>query len=195
MLLTERLELRPYRLDDVDDPRGLYGDEESMRLIGGVLDVDKTRATIERYIGFQERDGYSPLAVIERATGELVGEAGLKPLEDVGPEVEIGYAFGAPWWGRGYATEAGRAILDEAFGALGLERVVAVTSDENVGSQRVIAKLGFTPAGRREAYGCDLRYYGSIARAALATPAPRRRAAPRRARPACRPRAPRAGRP
>jgi ribosomal-protein-alanine N-acetyltransferase len=158
-LVTERLELQPYRLEDVERIHAvLYGDEESMRLIGGVLTIDKTRAEIERYIGFEERDGYSPWAVIERATGDLVGEAGLKPWEDVGPEVEIGYAFGAPWWGRGYATEAGHRILEAAFETHGLKRVVAVTSDENVGSQRVIAKLGLKPAGRREAYGRDLLY-------------------------------------
>ncbi len=158
--MTDRLELRPYRLEDVERIHAvLYGDEESMRLIGGVLTIDKTRAEVERYIGFQERDGYSPWAVIERATGDLVGEAGIKALQDVGPEVEIGYAFGASWWGRGYATEAGRAILGAAFETHGLEQVVAVTSDENAGSQRVLAKLGFTPAGRRDAYGCDLRYY------------------------------------
>ncbi len=159
-LVTDRLELRAYRIEDVERIHAiLYGDAESMSLIGGAVPIHKTRETIERYIGFQERDGYSPWAVVERASGELIGEAGIKPLEDVGPEIEIGYAFGAPWWGRGYATEASRAILAAAFGTFGLEQVVAVTSDENLGSQRVIAKLGFTPAGRREAYGHDLRYY------------------------------------
>jgi [ribosomal protein S5]-alanine N-acetyltransferase len=159
-IITDRLELRTYALDDI--PRIheiLYGNAEARVLTGGVSTLAETRATIAGYIGRQERDGYTFWAVVERASGELVGEAGLKPLEDKGPEVEIGYAFGPPWWGRGYATEAGRAILDVAFGTLGLERVVAVTADDNVGSQRVIAKLGFTPAGRRDVYGANLLYY------------------------------------
>lgn len=159
-LVTDRLELRAYRSEDVERIHAiLYGDAEAMRMTGGAVTIDETRATVQRYMSGQERDGYSFWAVVERATGDLVGEAGIKPLEDVGPEVELGYAFGVAWWGRGYATEAGRAILASAFAAFGLQQVVAVTSDDNLGSQRVIAKLGFTPAGRRAAYGGDLRYY------------------------------------
>jgi len=97
--------------------------------------------------------------VLERETGEVVGEAGLKPFEDGGRDVEIGYAFGPASWGRGYATEAGRAILNEAFGPLGLERIVAVTSEENSRSQRVLAKLGFILVGRRDVYEGNLPYF------------------------------------
>lgn len=159
-LITERLELRAYAIEDL--PRIfeiLYGNEHARVLTGDVSTFDDTRKTIEGYIRRQEADGYSFWAVVERASGDVVGEAGLKPLEDVGPDVEIGYAFGPAWWGKGYATEAARAILDKAFGSLGLERVVAVTDDDNIGSQRVIAKLGFTPGGHRDVYGGSLLYY------------------------------------
>jgi len=97
--------------------------------------------------------------VLERETGEIVGEAGLKPFEDGGRDVELGYAFGPAFWGRGYATEVGRAILNEAFGPLGLECVVAVTSEENSRSQRVLAKLGFVRAGWRDVYEGNLLYF------------------------------------
>lgn len=156
-IITDRLELRAYRPEDI--PRihaALYGNAEARRLTGGVSDPDATRTTIDSYIERQRADGYSFWAVLDREAGELVGEAGLKPLEDKGPEIEIGYAFTPPVWGRGYATEAGRGVVGEAFGPLGLDEVVAVTREDNIGSRRVLAKLGFAEAGRRYAYGDDL---------------------------------------
>ena len=159
-LHTERLELREYRADDISGIHQiLYGSKEARRLTGGVSSLEETRATIEGYIRGHERDGYSYWAVIERESGDLVGEAGLKPLEDKGPEVEIGYAFGPPWWGKGYATEAGQAIVEAAFGTLGLQRIVADTDEANLGSQRVLAKLGFKPDGRRDVYGRSMLFY------------------------------------
>jgi len=159
-LITERLELRAYRIEDV--PRIhelLYGNEEARRLTGGVWTIGETQATVERHMRRQELDGFSFWLVVERATGEIVGEAGLKPFDDKGPEIELGYAFTPTAWGKGYATEAGRAALDEGFGTIGLEQIVAVTDEVNTRSQRVIEKLGFTPAGHRAAYGCDLLFY------------------------------------
>jgi ribosomal-protein-alanine N-acetyltransferase len=159
-ILTERLEIRPYRAEDVERIHEvLYGNAQARLLTGGVSDIDETRSAIERFIERGRLDGYSYWAVIERDSGQLIGEAGLKPLEDHGPEVELGYAFGPASWGRGYATEAGRAILGAAFGPLGLEQVVAVTREANTASQRVIAKLGFIPAGRRHVYGDDLMFF------------------------------------
>lgn len=159
-IATERLELRPYRRGDIPQIQAiLYGDAQARRLTGGVSDIAETQATIERYIERQELDGYSFWAVVGRETGEIVGEAGLKPLEDEGPEVELGYAFGPEFWGRGYATEAARAVLDEAFGSLGLERVVAVTHEANTGSRRVLAKLGFAAAGRHKSQDAGLLYF------------------------------------
>lgn len=159
-ILTERLEIRPYRAEDVERIHEvLYGNAQARRLTGGVSDIDETRTAIERFIERGRLDGYSYWAVIERDSGQLIGEAGLKPLEDHGPEIELGYAFGPASWGRGYATEAGRAILDAAFGPLGLEQVVAVTREANTASRQVIAKLGFIPAGWRHVYGDDLMFF------------------------------------
>ena len=159
-ITTARLELRPYRPEDVARIHAVYyGDEEARRLTGGASTRAQTQTTIERYIDLQKLGGYSFWVVLERETGDIVGEAGLKPFEGGGLDVELGYAFGTVYWGRGYATEAGRAILSEAFGPLGLERVVAVTRDDNQGSQHVLDKLGFTANGRRKVYGGDFVYF------------------------------------
>ena len=113
---------------------------------------------IERYIAMHERLGYAYWAVVERATGELVGEGGLKPVGDEGSELEIGYAFRASSWHRGYATEVALAVLGEAFGALRLERVVATVHAANAGSRHVLAKLGFQAAGTVTIDGTELLY-------------------------------------
>ncbi len=153
-ITTERLVLRAFTPDDVSEIHAhLYADATAMRFIGGPHTLARTRQGIETYIAQQERSGFSFWAVEERETGWIVGEAGLFPFNAVGPDVELGYAFGTPWWGRGYATEAGRAMLAEAFGPLGLDRVVAVVKPDNAGSRNVLLKLGFREEGERDAWG------------------------------------------
>jgi RimJ/RimL family protein N-acetyltransferase len=154
MITTVRLVLRPYAPDDIATVHALlYGDAQAMRLIGGAVDLEETRRRIEFYITLHERTGTSFWAVIERATGAIVGEAGLLPFEGKGPEIELGYAFGVAYWGRGYATEVGHALLAHAFEALGQDHVVAVTKPVNAGSRNVLEKLGFVELGRIEAWG------------------------------------------
>ena len=101
-LTTERLEIRRYRPQDIAAIHTvLYGDDEARRLTGGASTL-QTQAVIEGYMKLQDSRGYSFWAVVERTSGELIGEAGLKPFEGGGTDAEIGYAFGAPWWKRGY---------------------------------------------------------------------------------------------
>jgi [ribosomal protein S5]-alanine N-acetyltransferase len=160
MITTERLVLRPYVADDIAAIHAvLYGDAEAMRLIGGAVHIDETRRRIESYIALHEQTGTSFWAVVERATGAIVGEAGLLPFDGKGPEVELGYAFGVAYWGRGYATETGRALLAHAFAALGLDHVLAVTKPLNADSRHVLEKLGFVQHGRIEAWGDEQLYF------------------------------------
>jgi ribosomal-protein-alanine N-acetyltransferase len=159
-ITTDRLLVRPYVIEDVADiHRVLYGDPEAMRTLGGAVAIEAARRQIEQFIDQHDRLGHSFWAVLDCETGAMTGEAGLVPLGGEGPDIELGYAFGTAFWGRGLATEVGRAILAEAFGPLGLERVVAVTRPDNLPSQRVLAKLGFTPAGRRRAWGEEQLFY------------------------------------
>ena len=152
--------MRPYVGDDVSEiHRVLYGDPEAMHTLGGALAIEATRRQIELHIAQHADLGHSFWAVLDRQTGAMAGEAGLVPLGGEGPEIELGYAFGTPFWGRGLATEVGRAILAEAFGPLGLERVVAVTRPDNLPSRHVLAKLGFTPSGRRHVWGEKQLFY------------------------------------
>lgn len=93
-----------------------------------------------------------PRFLIARAdTAQLVGCIGIDPHEG---EVELGYWIARPHWGQGYATEAGRAVLDVAR-MLGHQRVVASHFLDNPASGRVLRKLGFVPTGTvRNRHSC-----------------------------------------
>ena len=137
----------------------LYGDPAAMALLGGARDLANTRAAIERSMLQQEVGGHSFWPVFERESGLLIGEAGLFPLAPGGPDIALGYAFGRDFWGKGYATEAGQSVLDEGFGPLGLNRIVAITRDANTRSRKVLGKLGFRLDSRRHIWGAEQLYF------------------------------------
>jgi len=144
-LETERLSLRPFTLDDLDELAVLLGDAEALVLWGGPLDREGSRDWIERNLARYERDGFGRCAVVWRETRELIGDCGLVSTEVEGrPEIELGWIVRRSHWGRGIATEAGAAWRDHAFDVLGLERIVSMISERNVASRRVAEKLGFT---------------------------------------------------
>ena len=87
------------------------------------------------------------------STGALIGDGGLHPLGGVGPDVELGYTLARSAWGKGYATELGRALVQYAFETLGVARVVAQVEPANTASRHVLAKLGMTEREQRTAYG------------------------------------------
>jgi ribosomal-protein-alanine N-acetyltransferase len=157
---TERLTIRPFTIADVPAiHEALYSDPTAMRFIGGPHTYERTRQGIAGYIEHQRTAGYSFWAVEERESGQVIGEAGLYPMNGKGPDIELGYALGTPWWGMGYATEAGAAILRAAFEHLAVPRIVAVAKAENTASLRVLEKLGFRAEGEREAWGSMQRFF------------------------------------
>ena len=90
-------------------------------------------------------------AVTLRESGELVGAVGLGLARDHA-RAELGYWIGVPYWGRGYATEAARAVVTYAFGELGLNRVFAFHFTNNPASGRVLQKIGMRHEGTRRAH-------------------------------------------
>jgi ribosomal-protein-alanine N-acetyltransferase len=76
-----------------------------------------------------------------KPTWEMIGTAGLQPLEDTG-EIEVGYSIIKDFWSKGIGTEAARGWLNYGFTAAGLERIVAVAVEENTASRRIMEKLG-----------------------------------------------------
>lgn len=151
-LRGERIALRPFEDTDLEAAHRVYGDAEVMRHVGagGPVSREVSAAMIAGYRAHQARHGYAFWAVIERGTGELIGDAGLEVTEH---GVELGYTLARPWWGRGLATEAARLCLRAALGPLELPRLVALADVDNPASARVLEKLGFLHRGTRTAFG------------------------------------------
>src|SRR5215510_5148295 len=160
LLTTERLLLRQRHEDDLPAILCMDLDPEVMRFLDGprtdtVAHEKEVRARIHRDFG--PGLGYWSVFRRERPDGFL-GYVSLHTMPDY-TEVELGYRFDRPAWGRGFATEATAACLDHAFRTLALPEVVAVVDPDNHASLRVIAKLGFRAAGRRHVYRKDLLFY------------------------------------
>lgn len=151
-LATERLLLRPFELADAQAAHRIYSDARVMRWVGTgpVSRFQQTEAMLSGYINHQERFGFSFWAVIERSSGELIGDAGLYTRAG---EVELGYTLAAPHWGRGYGTEAAGACVQEAFSDLVLPHLDALIRPENAASAGVVRKLGFEESGRVIVHG------------------------------------------
>jgi ribosomal-protein-alanine N-acetyltransferase len=153
-ILTDRLELRPFEPGDEDAMAAVFGDAEALRFWGPPLDAGAIRERIERNRERQARDGFARWAIVLRATGELVGDAGLTWTDVEGvDEVELGWVVRRDRWGLGIASEAGAAWRDHALGRLGLRRIVSMIRPDNIASRRVAEKLGMRV--EREAFWND----------------------------------------
>jgi RimJ/RimL family protein N-acetyltransferase len=159
-LLTDRLRLRPYRTDDVAAMFAVFGDPEVMRYstFGADSTIEATQARIREFMDHQARFGFGMWVVEDRATGAILGDCGLKQLDD-GPEIEVGYRFAKPYWGRGYATEAAAAALRHGFVTLKLPRIVAVADVPNTSSHHVLEKIGLKYQGPARYYGRTMSYF------------------------------------
>jgi RimJ/RimL family protein N-acetyltransferase len=150
-LETERLILRRATLADLDDLVALDGDPEVMRYLSG--GPPTPRAVIEHdylphWLAYYERGGaFGFWIAIEKASGDFLGWVHFRPPDAAVPDnVELGYRLRRAAWGKGYATEASRALIDKGFAEQGIRRVFATTYQDNLGSRRVMEKLGMTLA-------------------------------------------------
>ena len=146
-LETERLVLRRFTEADVDDLVELDSDPDVMHFINGGRPTPRREIesdVLPAFLGYYARfAGYGFWAAIEKSTGRFLGWFHFRPADDARPnEVELGYRLHRSAWGKGYATEGSRALIDKGFAELGVERVVAFTMVVHVASRRVLEKSG-----------------------------------------------------
>lgn len=143
---TDRLILRTIEDGDATLQHRLLNTPEVMARLGGVKELHEIEAKHAKARACYAQEGFSFLMMIEKATGELVGHCGIKrvdnPLAHNQGDHEIGWLVREDRWRRGYAEEAIRAVLDWAFGRVGAPHVVALTSQLNEPSWRLMEKLG-----------------------------------------------------
>lgn len=146
-LQTVRLFLRNWKDEDLAPFAALNADPVVMEFFANKLSRDQSDHTA-RVFASQIRDrGWGLWAVEEIASGRFIGFVGLSIPNwpaPFAPCVEVGWRLAKPFWGKGYATEAGRASLDYGFEQLGLQEIVSFTTAPNVRSQNVMQRLGMT---------------------------------------------------
>ena len=148
VLTTERLVLRPFTLDDLGPLTAIHADPSFWWYpLRAGMSEEETREFLVRVMARYESDGFGVEALEDRASGELIGWAGLAVphfLPEILPAVEVGWRLAEPCRGRGLATEVGAAAVDWGFTEGGLDRIVSIYEAENAASGRVMEHLGFT---------------------------------------------------
>jgi RimJ/RimL family protein N-acetyltransferase len=160
---TERLWLRPYKIDDLYDLAVILSNPEVMKYSPrGVLPKDKakevTQEILEFFITHWQKHGFGVWAVTSKATRKLLGHCGLNLLPN-SPEVEVLYRLDKACWGQGIATEAAKASLRYGFEEVELNQIVAITTPEHIASRRVMEKIGLKYEKDARFYNLDVVYY------------------------------------
>ena len=143
-LTTERLFLRHFRPQDDEAMYRIFCDPEVMRFSDGVKDKEWVQAWLDQCHERYQNWGFGPYAVVDLSNQDVIGYCGLFffPELDGQAETEIGYRLARSAWGKGYATEAARAVRDYAFNTLGIKRLIALIDPSNFSSVRVAEKIG-----------------------------------------------------
>lgn len=151
IITTERLILREFVEEDWRDVLAYQSDPQYLRYYDW---TERTEADGRAFVGMflaqqreQPRTRFQ-LAITLKESDHLIGNCGIRMAEPGARQAEIGYELAPACWGRGYATEAARAIVAFGFGELRLHRVWAWCIAENAGSVRVLEKLGMRCEGR-----------------------------------------------
>jgi RimJ/RimL family protein N-acetyltransferase len=148
LIRSDRLKLRNWRDSDRDAFAALNAAAEVTVDLGGPLDRTASDAKFDRYAAAFDRHGFCRWA-LEDSDGQFLGYAGVMPARSghpLGPHADIGWRLLRASWGRGYATEAARASLRDAFERVNLQEVLAYTSIDNLRSQAVIRRLNMQRA-------------------------------------------------
>ena len=162
-LTTQRLIIREPMEGDAELLMPIFSDPVAMRYIGdgSTRDLATVQASIRKRIAFFEKTGTTLFTVLLRESGEVIGDCGIFPYNWEGPEIELAYRYRQSAWGRGYAKEAGRAVIEAAWLDTEITELLGVTDLRNDASQRVLAGLGFENLGTTTAYyrGEELRHF------------------------------------
>jgi len=161
ILETDRLLLREFVEDDAESFFKLNTDPEVMRFVPDkpLLNVEQARQTlIDHPIADYRRYGFGRGACILKSTGEQIGFAGLKYLDELG-EVDVAYRLLPAHWGQGLATEVALASVRYGFAALGLKRIIGLVMPKNIASLRVLEKTGLRYSGTVTLWGHTFSRY------------------------------------
>ena len=161
ILETDRLLLREYVEDDAEAFFKLNSDPEVLRFVPdkALLNVEQARQIlVDHPIADYRKYGFGRGACILKSTGEQIGFAGLKYLDELG-EVDVAFRLMRAHWGQGLATEAALASVRFGFADLDLKRIIGLVMPENIASVRVLEKTGLRYADSVSFWGQQFSKY------------------------------------
>jgi RimJ/RimL family protein N-acetyltransferase len=159
---ADRLRLREFRQDDLDDLAAMVADPDQMTFYERPKSREEASGWLARDLAFYEENGFGFWVIELLATSEFAGYCGIRPLElDGASEIEIGWHVKKTFWNRGVATEAAVAARDLAFGSFGASRLVALIPPDHVASRRVAEKIGMHRERSTVVEGEDLVVYSA----------------------------------
>jgi RimJ/RimL family protein N-acetyltransferase len=142
-LETARLCLERIGLQHLDEIQRMHEDARVMATLGGVRDRKTSEEMLRRWAGHWDAHGFGLWAAFDKEAGRFAGRGGLRRVEVGGrEEVEVGYGFLAPFWGRGLATELATRSLELGFTLMELPDAVSFTLTSSRASQHVMEKAG-----------------------------------------------------
>ena len=169
---TNRLFLKVYMPEDVGALHAIRNDPDVYRYFRKPYSpppVEEIRNGITRHHQRWQKYNFGEFGVFEKISKKLIGYCGLTYLDDTA-EIEIYYGFTKQHWGKGFATEAARAVLKFAFDQLKSAKIVAVTNPKNLASQKVLEKLGLKLQGQINCYQTDCLYFSILRETFAAAP-------------------------
>ena len=149
ILQTSRLILRKLTIEDAAFMVRLLNDPSFIQNIGdkGVRTVaDAERWLRDSHLASYQKHGFGHYRVELKSTGDVIGMCGLIKREALG-EIDVGFALLPEYWSCGYASEAAAAVMDYGRHELAIERIVGFVSPHNIGSKKVLEKLGLRFSG------------------------------------------------
>jgi ribosomal-protein-alanine N-acetyltransferase len=160
MIESERLLFREFTLEDLPMLIEQRSDPEVNKFLGGtkLQNPDALAKRIRFYMSCYKTHGFGMCAMIWKESGEMIGSAGLQPLDGT-DEIEVGYSMIKEFWGKGIGTEAARAWLNHGFRNAGLDRIVAVAHTGNWASTHIMEKLGMQYEKSEFHYGDECSFY------------------------------------
>lgn len=161
ILETDRLLLKEYVEEDAEAFFKLNSDPEVLRFVPDQpsLNVEQARRILlDHPMADYRKYGFGRGACLLKSTGEQIGFAGLKYLEELG-EIDLAYRLVRSHWGQGLATEAARASVRYGFDVLGLERIIGLVMPENIASVRVLENAGLHYVGAVTFWGSQFSKY------------------------------------
>jgi RimJ/RimL family protein N-acetyltransferase len=141
---TDRLILREFSINDYKDVYEFSSNKDVQRYTGDkiIRSLDDAKELIKNvWYADYKKYGYGRWAAIYKPENKIIGFAGLKYLPEFN-ETDIGFRFLPEYWGKGLATEVSKEILKYGFEKLSLDKIIGIAIAENIGSCKVLEKIG-----------------------------------------------------